>query len=134
MAVHVASRSTCLRRQVGAVIAIDNRITSTGYNGSASGNAHCIDIGCVREKQNIPSGQRLDLCRASHAEANAIAQAARFGVPINGGVLYCTTQPCAGCARLIVQSGIRQVVYLGEYADEAGLLILRDGGVEAFKA
>lgn len=134
MANLVASRSTCLRRHVGAVLVIDNRAIATGYNGSASGNAHCIDVGCIREKQNIPSGQRLDLCVASHSEANAIAQAARFGVPIAGATLYCTTQPCAGCSKLIVQAGIRTVIYQGDYPDISGLDILRDGGVEAFKA
>lgn len=134
LANNIASRSTCLRRNVGSVIAVDNRIVSTGYNGVPSGIRHCLETGCIREKENIPSGQQLHKCLASHAEANAITQAARFGVSIDGATLYCTTQPCTECSKLIVQSGIRKVVYQGDYPDTAGLEIMREGGVEVQKA
>ena len=102
----VATRSTCLRRAVGAILVHDKRIIASGYNGGPSGLAHCLDIGCLREKLGIPSGQQHELCRGIHAEQNAIIQAARYGVSIEGSVLYCTTQPCTQCTKMLINAGI----------------------------
>lgn len=113
----VASRSTCLRRQVGAVIVKDKKILATGYNGAPSGLAHCLDIGCLREKMQIPSGQRHELCRGLHAEQNAIIQAAYHGVSIRGASLYCTNLPCIICTKMIINAGIKRIIYEQGYAD-----------------
>lgn len=126
----VKERSTCRRRKVGALIVKDKRILSTGYNGAPKGCRHCIDIGCIREKMNIPSGQRHELCRATHAEQNAIVQAAYSGTSVAGGTLYCTTQPCVLCAKMAINAGIQRIVYDGEYPDELSLELLREAGVE----
>lgn len=126
----VKTRSTCLRRQVGAVIVKDNRIITTGYNGAPSGLRHCTDIGgCERERLHIPSGQRHELCRALHAEQNAIIQAAKLGVNIDGSTLYCTHQPCILCAKMIVNAGIVRVVYHSGYPDDFALDIFKEAGV-----
>ena len=114
----VVSRSTCLRRQVGAVIVKDKKILATGYNGAPSGVAHCIDVGCLRDELGIPSGERHELCRGLHAEQNAIIQAAYHGVSINGATLYCTNLPCIICTKMLINAGITRVVYEGGYADE----------------
>ena len=127
----VKTRSTCLRRQVGAVIVKDNRIITTGYNGAPSGLRHCTDIGgCERERLHIPSGQRHELCRALHAEQNAIIQAAKLGVNIDGSTLYCTHQPCILCAKMIVNAGIVRVVYHSGYPDDFALDIFKEAGVQ----
>jgi dCMP deaminase len=111
----VSRRSTCLRRQIGAVIVKGKQIVSTGYNGAPAGHPHCVDVGCVRE--NIPSGQRSELCRAAHAEQNAINFAARYGIPIEGATIYTTTYPCSWCAKSIVNAGIKRVVFFNDYPD-----------------
>ncbi len=129
----IKERSTCLRRKVGAVIVKDKRILTTGYNGAPSGCKHCIDLGCLREKMNIPSGERHELCRASHAEQNAIVQAAKHGISIDGGTIYVTTQPCAICSKLIINSGIKRVVYKGEYPDGLSLELLNEAEIETVK-
>lgn len=127
----VKTRSTCLRRQVGAVIVKDNRIITTGYNGAPSGLRHCTDIGgCERERLHIPSGQRHELCRALHAEQNAIIQAAKLGVSIDGATLYCTHQPCSVCAKMIINAGIRRVVYQEGYPDSFSLDIFEEAKVQ----
>ncbi len=127
----VAQRSTCMRRQVGAVIVKDRRMLATGYNGAPNGVAHCFQRpdGCLREAQNIPSGQRQELCRGLHAEQNAILQAAAFGVSLKGGELYCTHQPCVTCAKMIINAGIKRVVFLGSYPDELSLELLKEGKI-----
>jgi dCMP deaminase len=107
----VGEQSTCLRRHVGAVIVKDKRMLSTGYNGAPSGISHCETRGCLRQNLGIPSGERYELCYAAHAEQNAINNAAKYGVAINGTVLYCTDYPCAMCAKSIVNSGITTVIY-----------------------
>lgn len=109
----VATRSTCLRRAVGAILVHDKRIIASGYNGGPTGLAHCLDIGCLREKLGIPSGQQHELCRGIHAEQNAIIQAARYGVSIEGATLYCTTQPCTQCTKMLINAGITEIVYAG---------------------
>ena len=125
----VKTRSTCLRRQVGAVIVKDNRIITTGYNGAPSGLKHCTEIGgCERARLNIPSGQRHELCRALHAEQNAIIQAAKYGINLNGATLYCTHQPCVICAKMIINAGISRVVYEEGYPDEFSLQLFKEAG------
>jgi len=127
----VAERSTCLRRRVGAVVILDKRILTTGYNGAPTGLSHCLDIGCLREQQGVPSGERHELCRGLHAEQNAIIQAALSGVPIRGGTIYTTHFPCVLCAKMLINAGIKRVVYADGYPDllsrellaEAGLLV-----------
>ena len=118
MAFLVAKRSTCLRRQVGAVLVKDKRILATGYNGAPKGIEHCLDIGCLREKLGVPSGERHELCRALHAEQNAIIQAAVYGTPLKGSILYLTNQPCIICAKMIINAGIEEVIIGGDYPDE----------------
>lgn len=95
-------RSTCLRRQVGAVIVRENRILSTGYNGVPTRIAHCDEVGCLRDKLEIPSGERHELCRGSHAEQNAIVNAANFGISLKGSTIYINTQPCILCTKMII--------------------------------
>ncbi len=126
----VAKRSTCLRQNVGAVIVKDKRILSTGYNGAPMGLPHCLDIGCLREELNVPSGERHELCRAVHAEQNAIIQAAVHGVSIKDATLYTTHQPCIMCAKMIINAGIKRVVYGKKYADERGLEFLKEAGIQ----
>lgn len=129
----VKTRSTCVRRQVGAIIVKDKQILTTGYNGAPKGLKHCLDIGCDREKLNIPSGERHELCRAVHAEQNAIAQAACNGVSIKGATLYSTTRPCVLCAKLAINAGIKEIVYKGEYAFDMAMEILKEGNVDIKK-
>ncbi len=112
-----ASRSTCLRRHVGAVIVKDNRILATGYNGAPSKAAHCEKTGCLRERLKVPSGERQELCRGLHAEQNAIIQAALHGVSIQGATIYCTNKPCSICTKMIINAQIAKIVYDDDYAD-----------------
>ncbi len=126
----VKSRSTCIRRQVGAIIVKDHRIIATGYNGAASGAPHCETVGCLREKLGIRSGERHELCVAIHAEQNAIVQAAKYGVSIDGATLYCTNQPCAICAKMLVNAGIGRIVFNGAYPDKFAEKILKEGNIE----
>jgi dCMP deaminase len=125
----VAGRSTCLRRKVGALIVKDKRIISTGYNGAPTGLAHCKETGCIREKMNVPSGQRHELCRGLHAEQNAIIQAAVYGISIKGGVIYVTHQPCVVCAKMIVNAGIEKVICQNGYPDELAGEILKSARI-----
>ena len=125
----VAERSTCLRRHVGAIIVMEKRLLATGYNGAPSGLRHCLETGCLREKMNIPSGERQEVCRGLHAEQNAIIQAAQYGVSIRGSMLYSTTQPCVTCAKMIMNAGITKVVYEGDYPDAFSLEMLTEAGV-----
>ena len=114
----VAKRATCLRRQVGAVLVMDKRLLATGYNGAPSGLAHCLEVGCLREKNKIPSGERHELCRGLHAEQNAIIQAAFHGIRIQGATLYCTNLPCVICTKMIINAGIKEIIYESGYADD----------------
>lgn len=126
----VARRSTCLRRNVGAVLVKEERIISTGYNGAPRGLHHCLDLGCLRQELNIPSGQRYELCRGVHAEQNAIINAAFYGVSTRGAILYCTNQPCIICARMIINAGIIKVVHKGDFDDNLALQFMEEAGVE----
>ncbi|MEW6708266.1 MAG: dCMP deaminase family protein [Candidatus Riflebacteria bacterium] len=127
----ISQRSTCLRRQVGAVIVKDKRILATGYNGAPNGVPHCFQKpeGCLREARGIPSGERQELCRGLHAEQNAILQAAAFGVSLKESVLYCTHQPCVTCAKMLINAGVKRVVFLGSYPDELSLELLKEGNI-----
>ncbi len=129
----VAKRSTCLRRSVGASIVKDKRILSTGYNGAPSGLKHCLEIGCLREKMNVASGERHELCRGIHAEQNAIIQAAFHGVSIRGASLYCTNLPCSICAKMIINAGLVRIYYLDGYADSISSQLLDEAGIEVIK-
>jgi dCMP deaminase len=127
----VATRSTCLRRQVGAVIVKDRNILATGYNGAPSGVSHCLDTGCLRERLGVPSGERHELCRGLHAEQNAIIQAAKHGTNIDGSTLYCTTMPCIICSKMIINAGIRRIVYREGYPDPLAAEMIAESGVQA---
>lgn len=129
----VASRSTCLRRQVGAVLVRKERIISTGYNGAPRGLGHCLELGCLREEMQIPSGHRYELCRGVHAEQNAIINAAFYGVSTQDAVIYCTNQPCIICARMIINAGIIKVVHRGNFNDQLSLQFLREAGIESIE-
>lgn len=130
MAHVIASRSTCLRRSVGALLVRDKRILATGYNGAPSGLRHCEEVGCLREKMGIASGKQVELCRGLHAEQNAIIQGALHGVSLKNSVLYCTTQPCVTCAKMLINAGVRRIVYEGDYDDELALEMLQEARVE----
>jgi len=125
----VATRSTCGRRRVGAIIVRDKRILCTGYNGAPRGLAHCDVVGCLRERLQIPSGQRQEICRGLHAEQNAIIQAALHGVSVEEGTIYVTHQPCITCAKMIINSGIVRAVCANSYPDELARDILEEAGV-----
>lgn len=129
----VATRSTCLRRHVGAVLVKDKRILSTGYNGAPAGLAHCEEVGCLRNDTSIPSGQRHELCRGLHAEQNAIVQAAFHGIAISGATLYCTNKPCVICSKMIINAGIREVYYAEGYDDDLADRMLAEAGVKVIK-
>lgn len=129
----IKSRSTCQRRQVGALIVKDKRILTTGYNGAPMGCRHCFETGCLREKMKIPSGQRHELCRATHAEQNAIAQAAYSGTSVKGGTLYVTNQPCVLCAKLAINAGISKIVFKGDYPDDLAMELLKEASIRVVK-
>ena len=126
MAQLVSTRSTCIRRSVGAVIVKDKRLLSTGYNGSPKGTQHCEKIGCIRDQMNIPSGTRHELCRGVHAEQNAVAQAAYFGVSVKDATIYTTTYPCSMCAKILINAGIKEIVYNEGYVDDLSKNLLAE--------
>lgn len=128
----VATWSSCYKvnRKVGAVIVRDKRVLTTGYNGAGSGIENCVDRGeCMREKLNIPSGTRHELCYAVHAEQNAIIQAAKMGISVDNATIYCTHQPCSICAKLIINAGIKRVVFDEGYPDEFSVKMFNEAGV-----
>ncbi len=126
----VAYRSTCLRRNVGALLVKGERIIATGYNGAPQGVPHCLDVGCLRQEKDIPSGQRYELCRGVHAEQNAIINAARYGVSTLDSILYCTNQPCMLCSRMLINAGVVRVVHQGDFEDQLALSIFQEAGIE----
>ena len=126
----VAERSTCLRRKVGAIIVKNKRIISTGYNGAPRNLRHCLEIGCMREQKEIPSGERHEMCRGAHAEQNAIIQAASSGVDMEGATMYCTTAPCSTCSKMIINAGIEKLVLGEKYPDRLGEELITEAGVE----
>ncbi len=125
----VATRSTCLRRSVGALLVIEKRILSTGYNGTPSGLSHCGEVGCIRDKLNVPSGERHELCRGLHAEQNAIIQAAIHGVAIKGASLYCTHYPCSLCAKMLVNAGVEDLTLADNYPDDLSKNLFAEAGI-----
>jgi len=125
----VATRSTCLRRTVGALLVLDKQILATGYNGAPSGLPHCSEAGCMRNKLGVPSGERHELCRGLHSEMNALLQAAKHGISINGATLYCTTSPCSLCAKMLINGGIKRIVAVGDYPDKLSREMLRQAGI-----
>ncbi|PKK81519.1 MAG: cytidine deaminase [Thermoplasmata archaeon HGW-Thermoplasmata-2] len=130
----ISTRSTCLRRKVGAVIVKDKHILTTGYNGAPSGMKHCDELGgCLREKMQVPSGQRHELCRGLHAEQNAIIQAALFGVSVKDSTMYCTNAPCVVCAKMMMNAGIKELVYADGYPDELAEQMLGDSHIKTRK-
>ena len=132
----VATRSTCTRRQVGALLVKDKNILATGYNGVPSGITHCDVTGCLREQLNVPSGERHELCRGLHAEQNAIIQAASHGVDISSSTLYCTDSPCIICSKMLINANIKEIIYGRGYPDELSLEMLGEAGIKfhQFKA
>lgn len=130
-AILTAKRSTCLRRQVGAVIVQDKHVIATGYNGAPRGLEHCAERGgCLREKLGVPSGEKHELCRALHAEQNAIIQAATLGHSIEGASIYITHQPCVICAKMIINAGIERIIVKEGYPDELSVQILKEAGLK----
>jgi len=125
-----ATRSTCLRRQVGAILVSGHRVLATGYNGAPKGLPHCLDAGCKREELKIPSGQRQEICRAIHAEQNAIIQAAQHGVPVKNATVYCTNQPCSTCAKMILNLEVDRIVFRSTYPDDLAVSLLNEAGFE----
>jgi dCMP deaminase len=128
----VAQRSTCLRHHVGAIIVRDKRILTTGYNGAAAGTKDCLSLGCLRDALNIASGQRHEICRAIHAEQNAIIQGGFHGINIKDSTLYCTHSPCVLCAKMIVNAGIKKVIMGAEYPDNTFKELFSEVGIEFF--
>jgi dCMP deaminase len=127
----IGKRSTCLKRKVGAIIVKDKHILSTGYNGAPRGIKSCDEIGsCYRQENNIPSGQRHELCRGLHAEQNSIIQAAFHGVKVDGATLYCNFLPCVICTKMIINAGISRIVFDGYYPDDLAIQILKESNIE----
>ncbi|MFC1637659.1 cytidine/deoxycytidylate deaminase family protein, partial [Candidatus Margulisiibacteriota bacterium] len=129
----VSERAICVKRKVGAVVVKDNRILSSGYNGAPKGLAHCTEQSCLRKKMNVPSGERHELCRGLHAEQNAIIQAAVYGVSIDGATMYCNYQPCVICVKMIINAGIKRLVYAGGYPDKLALEMLKESKLKVDK-
>jgi dCMP deaminase len=126
----ISRRATCLRRQMGALLVRDKRILTTGYNGAPAGLPHCEETGCLRQQLGIPSGERQELCRALHAEQNAIILAAQHGISLAGATLYCTHQPCITCSKMLINAGVKRVVILDEYPDPMALDFLDQAGIK----
>ena len=128
----VSTRSSCMRRQVGAVVVKNRQILTTGYNGVPHGLQHCDERGCLRQQLGVPSGERHELCRGLHAEQNAIVQAAYHGVAINGAEVYCTHQPCVVCAKMLVNADIVAVYFSGPYPDPLAMEVFEEAGTKLF--
>jgi dCMP deaminase len=126
----VAERSTCLRRRVGAVAVRDKRMIATGYNGTPTNVAHCAEVGCIRERLQIPSGQRHELCRGLHAEQNVIIQCALHGLSLAGAEIYCTTEPCLICTKMLINCQVKAIYFAESYPDELANDMLKEAGVE----
>lgn len=128
----VASRATCIRRKVGAVIVKDKRILSTGYNGVPAGITHCSKDTCLRTIYNVPSGEKHELCRGLHAEQNAIIQAALHGVSINSASIYVTNQPCSICTKMLINSGIKRIIFSEAYNDKLAMEMIKEASIDVF--
>ncbi len=126
----VAERATCRRHHVGAVAVKNKHILSTGYNGAAAGVKDCLELGCLRDELNIPSGTRHEICRGIHAEQNAIIQASLHGVSLDGATIYCTHSPCILCAKMLANARIERFVTFGKYADDGFLALFKEAGIK----
>jgi len=126
----VAERSTCRRHHVGAVAVKDKHILATGYNGAPSGFNDCLELGCLRDELNIPSGERQEVCRGIHAEQNVIIQASLHGVSLEGSTIYATHTPCVSCAKMLANAKIKQYVSFGKYNDNAFIELFKQAGIE----
>ncbi len=129
----VATRSTCLRREVGAVLVKDKRILATGYNGAPTGIRHCEETGCLRERLKVNSGERHELCRGLHAEQNVIIQAAYYGVSTKGTNLYATHMPCIICSKMLVNAGVEKIFFLDGYPDPLAEEMLDEANIEVVR-
>jgi dCMP deaminase len=130
----VSERSTCLRHHVGAIIVKDRRVLTTGYNGAPAGTKDCLELGCLRNQLGIPSGERHEICRAIHAEQNAIIQAAKHGEDVSGSIIYCTHSPCIICTKMMINAGIKKIITYGDYPDIGGVKdLLKEAKVELVK-
>ena len=126
----VAERSTCRRHHIGAVAVRDKHILTTGYSGAPTGQKDCLELGCLRDEMNIPSGERHEICRAIHAEQNVIIQAALHGVSLEGSTIYCTHTPCVLCSKMLVNAKIKRFVSFGKYSDETFIELFKEAGIE----
>jgi len=126
----VATRSTCLRRKVGAVLVKDKRILATGYNGAPTGIRHCEEVGCLREKLKVKPGERHELCRGLHAEQNVIIQAAYYGIATKGTTLYSTHLPCIICSKMLINAGVEKIFFLEGYPDQLAAEMLEEANIE----
>ena len=126
----VAERATCRRHHVGAVAVRNKHILVTGYNGAPAGSKDCLELGCLRDEQNIPSGERHEICRAIHAEQNVIIQAALHGVSLEGSTIYATHTPCVLCAKMLTNAKIGRYVSFGKYNDDAFIQLFKEAGIE----
>jgi dCMP deaminase len=126
----VAERSTCRRHHVGAVAVKNKHILATGYNGAAAGLKDCLELGCLRDEQNIPSGERHEICRGIHAEQNVIVQASLHGVSLEGSTIYCTHTPCVLCAKMLVNAKIARFVSFGKYNDDYFTELFQEAGIK----
>lgn len=127
----IAERSTCLRHHVGAVAVRDKHILATGYNGAAAGLKDCLELGCLRDEHEIPSGTRHEVCRAIHAEQNVIIQASLHGVSLAGATIYCTHTPCILCAKMLTNARIERFVSFRKYADDTFIQLFQEAGIRA---
>jgi dCMP deaminase len=125
----VAERSTCRRHNMGAVAVKNKQILATGYNGAPAGTKDCLDLGCLRDQNNIPSGVRVEVCRAVHAEQNVIIQAAQHGTNIKGATIYCTHSPCVLCAKILINAKIKKFVTYSKYDDNAFVDLFKEAGI-----
>lgn len=133
IAMLVAERSTCRRHHVGAVIARDKRLLTTGYNGAPANTKDCLELGCLRDELGIKSGTMHEVCRATHAEQNAIIQAGLHGISIGNAAIYCTHSPCILCAKMLVNAGIKRFVTYSDYPDKAAIRLFGEAGIEFLK-
>lgn len=126
----VAERSTCRRHHIGAVAVMNKHILATGYNGAPSGLKDCLELGCLRDELNIPSGTRQEICRGIHAEQNVIIQASLHGISLEGSTIYATHTPCVLCAKMLVNAKVKRYVSFGRYDDDAFIDLFQEAGIE----
>jgi len=133
MAELAAKRASCLRRKVGAVLVKNKKVLATGYNGAPKDITHCEVTGCLREKLEVPSGERHEICRGVHAEQNLVAQAACHGVKTEGSTVYCTHQPCIICTKILINAGVEKIYFKNSYSDQFAEKLLKESNVEFLK-